>query len=313
MKLGICALVVTYVAQCVAVHVPIVNSAFEDSKTGVPPGWTLGSKDFRLIGGHGRKGVRYRYSVYARTVNLECPSGFPYIGLSFGNGSSAENCDVRTEIQVSGVRDYARYEGFIERLPDDVQELTVVLGVPKGAKGRVIFDNVDIEEMPEPSLSFMCSNVYRAMACEGEVEFHAPIYPPCDPVRCKAAFSFTDASGKVVRRAADRLSSDSLMLKVKVSELAFGTNSVAAELSFGNHVSRAAMDFTRVHELPKRRVCIDRHGRCLRTASRFIHWACSPAASTQRCSKHIRIARSTASCRTAPSVVVAWTPVKRPV
>ncbi len=275
-----------------AKHVPIVNSAFEDSKTGVPPGWTLCSDGFRLISGNGyygtlglawesttpcsvtnavatqkltgwRKGVRYRFSVYVRAINLDCPSGYPYIGLSFGNGVAGGTCDVRKEIPVSGTESFARYEGFIEKLPDDVKDLTVVLGVSKGTTGRVIFDNVDIEEMPEPSLSFLCSNVYRSMANEGEASFHAPIYPPCDPKRSTAVFSFTDVTGKVVRRKADMLAADRMSIHIAVGDMAFGTNSVIAELAFGEHVSRASLDFIRVHELPKRRVCIDRHGRCL--------------------------------------------------
>ena len=271
---------------------PIVNAAFEDSKTGVPPGWSLGSGDFRLVGGHGyygtlglawdsstpcsgmhsvatqrltgwRKGVRYRYSVYVRAVNLECPSGFPYIGLNFGRGASAEVCDVRTEIPVYGIREYARYEGFVEKLPDDTKDLTIVLGVSKGTKGRVIFDNVDIAEVPEPSVSFICSNAYRAMADKGDVEFHAVVYPPCDPARSRATFSFVGASGKVVRRSAERFAPDSFSVRIDVAEMAFGTNSVGCELSFGGHVSQSSMAFARVSELPKRRVCIDRHGRCL--------------------------------------------------
>lgn len=286
-------------AVCAAMHglfaadsLPLVNSAFEDSKTGVPPGWTLGGKGFRLVGGHGyygtrglawdsatpcpdgssvacqslkgwRKGVRYRYSVYVRTVNLECPEGFPYIGLSFGKGETAKVCDVRTDIPVSGVREYARFEGFVESLPEDAENVTIVLGVSKGVKGRVIFDNVDVVEMGEPSLSFLCSDAYRAMAAEGEVEFHAAVYPPCDPAKSRASFRFVDASGKQVVRSAQRLEPDVFSLKIDVSEMAFGTNQVTGELFCGSHVSTASLGFAHVRELPARRVCIDRHGRCL--------------------------------------------------
>lgn len=286
-------------AVCAAMHglfaadsLPLVNSAFEDSKTGVPPGWTLGGKGFRLVGGHGyygtrglawdsatpcpdgssvacqslkgwRKGVRYRYSVYVRTVNLECPEGFPYIGLSFGKGETAKVCDVRTDIPVSGVREYARFEGFVESLPEDAENVTIVLGVSKGVKGRVIFDNVDVVEMGEPSLSFLCSDAYRAMAAEGEVEFHAAVYPPCDPAKSRASFRFVDASGKQVVRSAQRLEPDVFSLKIDVSEMAFGTNQVTGELFCGSHVSTASLGFAHVRELPARRVCIDRHGRCM--------------------------------------------------
>ena len=294
MKTGLMAAAACAVAICAggATKLPIVNSAFEDSKTGTPPGWTLGSEEFKLVSGYGyygtlglawesetpcsgqhavatqtlsgwRKGVRYRYSVYVRADNLECPSGYPYIGLNFGRGGPVETCDVRTEIPVSGMKGFARYEGFVERIPENAKDLTVVLGVSKGMKGRVVFDNIDIEEVPEPTVTFLISNAYRSMADEGAVEFHAPIYPPCDPKRSKAVFSFTDATGKVVRRPADRFLPDSMSAKIDVAEMAFGTNAVVGELAFGKHVSRASLDFAHVRELPRRRVYIDRHGRCM--------------------------------------------------
>ncbi len=293
-----CVLAACPLTLLAADRVTVVNSAFEDSKTGVPPGWTLGCGEFALREGSGyygtiglawdsavpcsgehavaiqkltgwRKGVRYRYTAYVRAQNLSCPSGYPYIGLSFGKGSRAEVCDVRTEIPVSGVQGFARYEGFVEKLPDDIQDLTLVLGVAKGTTGRVVFDNVDFAEVPEPSVGFLCSNVYRAMADKGEVEFHASVYPPCDPKRSKAVFSFTDASGRVVRRPADRILPDCMSMKVDVSEMAFGTNAVVGELTFGKHVSCVSLDFAHVREMPKRRVCIDRHGRCLVNGTPF--------------------------------------------
>ena len=289
---SLCCLLLASVSALASDQVTVVNSAFEDSKTGVPPGWTLGCGEFGLREGSGyygtiglvwdsaapcsgehavafqkltgwRKGVRYRYTAYVRAQNLSCPSGYPYIGLSFGKGSRAEICDVRTEIPVSGIQGFARYEGFVEKLPDDIRELTLVLGVDKGTTGRVVFDNVDFAEVPEPSVTFLCSNAYRAMAGEGEVEFYASVYPPCDPKSSKAVFSFVDASGKVVRRPADSLLPDSMSMKVDVSEMAFGTNAVIGELTSGKHVSRSSLDFAHVRELPKRRVRIDRYGRCL--------------------------------------------------
>ena len=45
-----CVLAACPLTLLAADRVTVVNSAFEDSKTGVPPGWTLGCGEFALRG-----------------------------------------------------------------------------------------------------------------------------------------------------------------------------------------------------------------------------------------------------------------------
>jgi hypothetical protein len=136
--------------------------------------------------------------------------------------------------------------------------------VRKGAKGTVQFDNVAVVPRYRKPVAFVFSSAYRETADDGEVRFHAALFPP-ENTDVRTEFTYRDAGGRVCRVKPTSVAQDCAMLRIDVRKLLLGRQNVSCALyaKNGSKIDEAGVEFVRVGRLPVRKVAIDGHRRCL--------------------------------------------------
>lgn len=280
-------------ALSLSAEVTLVNSSFEDIRDGKAEGWALTS-GFRAEGGVGHngsnglvwesdtpvserlvcatqevtgweRGKAYRFSALMRTENFT--SG------SRGAGVCLEWYDAKGKWLGGGyaqpVRernaDWFVIENSTREFPERAATLKILAYVTQGSVGKVCWDNFTVACADGKPVAFVCSTAYRNVATSGAVTFYASLNIPSSAKgRAKAVFSWTSSAGERISRPADGQEDDSASLSLKVEALALGVQDVVCELQTdGRALGRASVAFSRVAELPKRRVWIDAHQRCI--------------------------------------------------
>ena len=174
---------------------------------------------------------------------------------------------VAAETTASGTRDWTPIQCVTPPIPTNAVSLRLMPYVSKGSKGKVAIDNIAVSPYDRAPVAFVVSDAYRDVAVGGPVNFHAAFYPTVEEQKRNAFtafFSWTDADGRACRAAAADVSARSGSIALDVGKMAMGASDVVCELySAGRLLGSATNRFTRVAELPNRRVSIDRHGRCI--------------------------------------------------
>ena len=140
--------------------------------------------------------------------------------------------------------------------------------VCKGSSGRVSVDNVTVRQLVRDPVQFVCSSAYRDTAVSGPVSFHAVVSVAPTVKKAGAFFRWKGVNGETCRRPADHFSlattEGEASLTLQVADLAHGSSPVVCELwADGQQLGESSVSFTRADELPKRRVWIDAHKRCI--------------------------------------------------
>jgi hypothetical protein len=273
----------------------LYNPSFEEIKDATAAGWNLTKGCFRAEKGAGlsgsggvvwesaepskvqgmcgcaieaEAGVAYRFSCFVHAENF-----IP------GPGGSANICvewfDAKGKWMAGGYsKDFAERNsewieigGCTREIPVKAKKVRLSLYVKKGAKGRVSFDNVMVRPIRHDVVAFVFSSVYRDMAADGEVRFHASLHPDKNVKvgDLDTEFSYVGADGSRKRVKPSALYPDGASLVLRVEDLALGTNPVACSLrgKDGGLLGSASCEFTRVRRLPDRRVWIDSRQRCI--------------------------------------------------
>ena len=150
-------------------------------------------------------------------------------------------------------------------LPKNIGSVRFAIHVAAGSSGSLAVDNIVLERVEAKPVSFVTSAAYQDLATDGSVRFHAALETPAALVgKAQATFVWKDTDGKTIRTPAGTLTADEASVTLDVGRFAPGAQPVACELASGGRTLGAAtMTFTRVAELPKRRVWIDEHRRCI--------------------------------------------------
>ena len=269
----------------------IENAAFENVDNGKLPGWRLtgrfrGERDghngsgglvWDSVGSDGKthravqvlKGIKpgdtLRISALVRRDGFDAHGGHGAV-LSV-EWRDADNKWIKaiygltkttpdgkwTRIQTSGL------------MPANAKTAVMIIYVSGGSTGKVAWDNIAVSKSAPKPVEFIATSVYRNLAVDGKVDFHASVNVPEDAKNDVAAvFSWKDAAGRQQRMQANRISKDEAFLEVDVANFAMGRQDVKCELLVGGKkAGEATTDFTRTAQLPERRVWIDRHRRCI--------------------------------------------------
>ena len=276
-----------------AVAAALVNAGFEDVEGGKAVGWRMAPTMHveRGAGCNGSSGLvwesreplkkravtvqeiaveegrQYRFSVLARAERYNGGKGVK-ICAYFLDASGKMLHDVYTR----GLRersDWVRIEGVGEA-PKGTVKMRITLDALPGGTGKTVFDDVIVEAMDREVAIYAFSSAYRDIADGGDVSFHGLVHVPLgrgvDDI--EAFFVWRDAEGRDCRRRADlAVERGEVYASVpgRVEELASGTQDVRFEVKAkgGETLGATSFSFSRVAELPKRRVWIDRHGRCI--------------------------------------------------
>ena len=282
-----------YMFAAGALALALVNAGFEDVENGKAVGW----KTARTM--HVERGAGYNGSAglvwesktplkqRARTIQeIEVKEGQQYRfsvlirAERYSGGKGAKICAffVNAEgkslhgVYTRGLRtpcDWVRTEGIGEA-PKGAVKVRLSLDVLPDAKGRVIFDDVTFEAADRNVAIHAFSSAYRDMSDGGDVTFHGLVHVPFGRSvgDIEADFVWRGADGRECRRRADiAVEREEVYASVaaRVGELAEGAQDVRFEVKSkgGETLGATSFAFSRVAELPKRRVWIDRHGRCI--------------------------------------------------
>ena len=273
--------------------VPVVNAAFEDVKDGKPVGWRPSPKGvWRTARGEGlngsgaliwesaepqkkratcsqvvavEAGKEYFVSVAMRTEGFSGGKGAKVVLLFFDASGKEIN-----GLYPHGIKkdtDWCRSDA-VAVAPKGAVKARISLSVLPKAKGKVVFDDVRFESTARPVVSYAFSSVYRNLAKDGKVTFNAFLNLSEEQrARATVAFVCRGAAGSERRMPAklhEQYGETYATSAVEVSDLAMGEQQVRCEVTglTGVEGTSAAFAFTRVAELPKRRVEIDAQGRC---------------------------------------------------
>ncbi len=162
---------------------------------------------------------------------------------------------------------WVRYEGVTCPLISATVRGNLLGFMPRGATGRVRFDDFFISCEGVRPVDAVVSSAYRDTAAEGQVSFIATLFVNQDktPIETlSATFLYCNADGAEASAPADTFDAEHAAVRLDVARLAAGTHPVTFVLcakADGRELGRAACPFTRA-AVP-RRVAFDCFGRTL--------------------------------------------------
>ena len=209
-------------------------------------------------------GKSYRYSVRVRHENLHKEDGRDngvQICLIGSDASGKQTCG-RYSQGMRGTSDgwYEMWE-LLYDVPSNTVDATFFVSVYAGVKGKAWFDNAKVEEFVPPVVESLHSSAYRNCAWQGDVTFAAALTVPREKLAgAKGEFVYADKGGAKRTVKADALDASTATVKLGVSALAMGKQTVEFVLcdSAGRELGRARLPFERLGSRPKDwRVWID--------------------------------------------------------
>ena len=159
--------------------------------------------------------------------------------------------------------------GCCPPVPPGGENCMFEIAVRPRTTGSVSFDSLRVTEGEKVVIKWTESSVYRNVAKDGRVKFAA--YYTLDPKECppgsrRLGFELRNAAGKEVFLAADNVSDTFFTAETDVEGLAMGEQTVRAcvkDARDGKTIDSEELVFTRVSEMPRRKVYFDRHHRLI--------------------------------------------------
>ena len=270
-----------------------VNTGFEAGKSG----WRIPNALWRIEEGAGRNGSKglvwenndpkrylfpgyklaleaggiYRYGAWVKADRR--PDGGkrqpqPKVSLDYSNAEGKWiGADYAEPVGKPDADGWVRYEGVTRPLPSAVVSGNLFGFMPRGATGRVRFDDFSFSHEGTRRVDTVVSSAYRDTAAEGQVSFIATLFAnpaKMPPGMLSATFAYRNADGAETEMPADMLDAEHAAIKLDVARFAAGSHPVTFVLrtkTDGRELGRATCSFTRA-TVP-RRVAFDRIGRTL--------------------------------------------------
>ena len=212
------------------------------------------------------EGARYEYSAWVRTRDLV--GGTANLCMEWKD-ADGKWMNGSYQTGPTGTSDWTLLRGVTPPMPLTARSVHVAIYVGKGALGRAWFDDVSVRPASRPFFGGVFSSAYRDTAAEGKVEFRAAA-KLADHPGAKVVFTYVARDGEP-RGVAARVAPDVAFLEIDVSDLALGTHPVRCDVfgADGSALGGGSLDFTRVAQLPPRRVWIDGRRRAIVDGSPF--------------------------------------------
>ena len=276
----------------------VVNAGFEDVENGKVVGWRLpGNMRVERGAGHnGSAGLVWESaeksvsrSVAQQDVAIKSGMQYKFSALMrterFSGGRGAKMCAYvfdasgrkLVETYPKGVRnstDWVRVDGIVDA-PAGASTLRLTLDVLPGASGKVVFDDVLVEQQKLNVATHAFSSAYRDAGREAEVIFNGFVNVPPGGAEgdIVAFFAYRDGNGKECRSRAEISNKKGDLyasIGVRAEDLAAGPQQIRLEVEdrSGKILGSTSFSFMREQPAP-RRVSIDRHGRCIVNGNPF--------------------------------------------
>ena len=213
----------------------------------------------------------YRYGAWVKVDKR--PDGGkrapePRVSLDFSNADGKWiGSDYARPVGKPDADGWVRYEGVTRPLISAAVRGNLLGFMPRGATGRVRFDDFFFSCEGIRHVDTVVSSAYRNTAAEGSVSFIATLFAnpaKMPPETLSATFAYRNADGAETETPADMLDAEHAAVKLDVARFAAGTHPVTFILrtkADGRDLGRATCSFTRA-AVP-RRVAFDCFGRTL--------------------------------------------------
>jgi len=277
-------------------HVAVENSAFEEIAEGVPTGWKfVGGANMRALRGPGLNGsgavvweaneITPRQCGCVRDVPFETGRVYRISCAVRAEGFTARSAGAAVCLEWRGRdgrhigggyvnhfrlrdSDWVRLEGVTPPVPAEAAAVSVQVYVVKGLKGKVVFDDVRVDPLVLPAVSYVTSSAYRDTATGGCVRVVAEVNIPhgASPADVETSFRWRDAQGTERCCPARAYDDHGVFMDLDIASLASGETPITCALRRKGEeveVGSATMRFLRSRENPVRRVTLDASGRCI--------------------------------------------------
>ena len=209
-------------------------------------------------------GRSYRFRAQFRTENFK-GGGSLCIEWCTATGGLINGAYVKSQFP-EGTADWQLREIVSPILPTNAAQVLIHFCIQGRSSGRIVFDDATLEGLDAKPVNYLLSSAYRNCANEGVVTFHAPLSLTCattNGLNCRLVLK--DETGAVRRVRPTAMSVREANFAVRIERLAPGQQPVVCELTddAGKLLGAATNVFTRVKDLPQRRVYIDRFNRCI--------------------------------------------------
>ena len=281
-------------------EIKLVDGGFETTKPGAA--WRL-PKGWSFVPGAGRKGstalvwdnadpghyafphqqlvaepgARFRFGGWVKAERGDLAQLTPHVEVDW--------CDAKgTWMSAAGSRrvvdndpntaGWSRFEGAFT-FPKGAATAKFLCYLPRGKTGRVLFDDLTLEQVPDEPLVYLQCAAYRNAftAADGDIRFAAmlrlnTIRNSLGDYACAVAYRGVDGA-EVVRPVAG-FDEEKALFSIPAAEMALGRQEVALRLSLkGKVVAEAKRAVTRTAEPVRRRITVDRDHRVRIDGRRF--------------------------------------------
>lgn len=164
---------------------------------------------------------------------------------------------------------WVRYEGRTPPMPSSAANGAFVLYLPKGAVGRVRFDDAKAVECESRVVDYLVSSVFRDEAVDGDIRFEAALSLDVSERPLSGyvvELSYRDVDGRNAAARPTLLTEDLAVFDLKVPDFGMGAQDVAVfarEAVGGKTIGKASRRFTRLAASVVRRVAYDSQHRML--------------------------------------------------
>ena len=215
-------------------------------------------------------GCSYKISMRVKDGGFKIRGGMLYVGVGWYTadnrkiGKTFANRVADNDLDQDG---WFRFEANSGPLPADVDRFSFFVWTPDSVTGQIYFDDFAVvATMTGPGVRAVHTSAYRDLGTHGPLGLRAeyfanPVKIP--PKTLRGHFEVATPSG--IRKIEAQLEDGIAAATVEVDQLSMGTHPIAFVLSRtgGRVIGRGKVAFTRVSNMPKRKVWIDRHQRAI--------------------------------------------------
>lgn len=279
--------------------IKLENGNFESAGNG---GWDL-PKGWSIVSGAGRNGskalvwdnedpqhytfphyqmsaepgARFRFRGWVKAERGTLTDLAPHVDIDWSDAQGtwmSSSSAHRIVDNDPNTRGWSRYEGVVT-FPKGAATAKFLCYLPRGKTGRVLFDDLELEQIPDEPLVYLQCAAYRNAftAADGDIRFAAMLR--LNTIRNQlsdytAEVLFKDANGAAVRRPVTGFDDERAVFALPAAELAMGRQDVVFRLRLkGQTVAEAKRAVTRTAEPIRRRITIDKSRRVLIDGRRF--------------------------------------------
>ncbi len=210
------------------------------------------------------------YRFKGRAKIMEGKDLKPRIAIDFSdaNGKYLGSCQAYPTVDNDpNANGWVTYYGVSRALPAEVASGHFLCYLHKPSVGRVLFDDFELELMPEKPLDRVYSSAYRDQFsdADGDLRILASLRlntlrRPLSAYACE--FEYPGSDGKLQVVQAPKLKVDQAEIRLPTTAFAVGKTTVKARVSVdGRPVGEAQLELVKTREPLKRRSYIDRGGR----------------------------------------------------